>query len=1092
MRNNTNKRLLAFVLSSVLLLTVLIGGLALMLFSSNSGANDPMSELFATVPSNLTIGDKEKLSAEAKSLSGITSAIDGVTWKSLDDNTFIDREGNLSATKVGLAKVEASYEGFTSVREINISDIEYRVNGTVHGDSKMEKGSFQTLEAEFADYDLNVTPVEWTTNNNTAVQVDRTQGVATAVGLGVATITARVSNTNDIATITITVGDKEAPISSIDLGADKTIGKGMTTTIGYTTTPENANVQLKFTSDTPKVATVDQNTGVVTGLKAGKTVILATVVGNPEISDTIVVEVVDQPVSSIVISGAKTTTVGALIELTSKVEPGALVKQGAYWSTLNTNFIILRDENGNKIQDDEMYEKVWVEAYQVTQEGFSVSITATRDEQVATHSLTIGERLAAKSVKITQGDFTMAGGQTVKLTATVDPVSADQTVVWSTDMNNTVSIDSDGTIHTIKEGKATITARSYNNENPVEDSIIVTVSGTDVSDLTGVKITNKVLRVVVGGTLNMTSETTPAGFEGTVKWESNQVDVATVDLATGKLTAHKVGTTQILARVSSRDDLTDAVTIQVIPTPDATSIEIQGNSYNGAFGSNLQQSAAVRYGEIANFKAVLTPTGVVENVGWSFDPDEAKTNGIAVNILDNKDGIQQIQFGKLASTTGTEKDEIHITATHYNSGYNYVSETILIKLAERPTATNVEIKGPEGKVGETSIDSGADITLTARAFVTGKTGVEIPSISAGVKQEFVWRSMNENIAALVVKDAQGNDVLYNGTNGNTGETPIQQGGDIQLRAQGIIGTATIRAYIPNTQTIYAEIKVTVNVANSAVKYTTIVEKSKAKPNPGQNTASGKTAKLYADQKLELVAFGFDGDPKNGGQYVDGATFQWWTNDLYSAVVDQNGVVTQVAGAKQGTEVHVFAQAIGTQAIVDEFVLKIDTTNFLLYDYVQNGVFNYEELNNGAITPKSIKYSAIANNAPQTAGADAYWSAAVMSAYIDAQIITARVDADVIKAYKGYTDLQTALREYAFDNSSTIQKYHSIFIYTVFFGADNKIGTILDAILTPTQENIDAALACFDQDLFAQGLPEFGVTYNMLLDKVKALKPVANI
>jgi len=1101
MRNNTNKRLLAFVLSSVLLLTVLIGGLSLMLFSSNSGnASDPMTDLFLNAPTSMTIGDQEKLSAEAKSLSGITKAIDGVAWKSLDNKTYIDKDGNLSAGLTGIAKIEASYNGFTSVREVNIRPTENNVIGTIETQdgysTTMVVGETQHLSATFKDHDLSVTGLDWSSNNAGSVSVDQNGNITAKKYYdenNVATITARVSGTNDVAVINITVVEKDTPSSQITLSTDKTtIGVGLTTTIKVS--PENAQVTWGVLGYDNVVSV---SNGVVTGLKEGTATVAAIRAGSGDNFDTIKITVVNDPVTDVTISGkADNVSMGQLIELSSIVSPTGTTDQRVKWSTPDYNYVNLyQDEKGTElIVDSESYDKVWLYAGAVTSEDKKVSVKAERDGMSDEFTFSIAERLAAESVKIDRGSFTMADGQNgVQLTATVLPESASQEVIWNVENEDTdvLTIDENtGYVTSHNQGTARVWARAKYRPAEVSNMIIITVEGK-AADLDHIEISHETLRVAVGQTLQMTAKvfnTSGNVVNALLAWESNQIDVATIDRSTGLLTAKKEGPTTIKVFVEGNDDIKDYVDVIVIPTPDATSLEIQGQSGIGVFGTEIENGAPIPFGTVAQFKAVASPIGAVENVKWTFNTFEALGKGVRPIDKGTVDGVKKIEFQKISQDTSNDVT-LTIYATHTNGDNSTVQQSLLLKFAPEPVANAIEIKDKDGNKDKTTINDGNETTLTARAFVTATYGtkpgldgenvtVERPDLSAGVKQEFVWRSSEHNVAVLVGKDDSGNDVILDD---DIGETIVQKGGDILVRPVGS-GTTTIRAYVAETQQLYAEIEVTVSEAinNQKVHYTTIVEESMVDPNPENNWSNGTSgsATLYADQRLQLVAFGFEFIAPNIISYVDNTTFEWYSNHENIVSVDANGVVTQLPTAKQGDTVSIWAQAIGSSAKNFAFTITIDTANYVLNNYVENGKYDFDG--------GSLKYKDIKDGVPDSSWNSDFnagnWSAALMSAYIDAAIIKR----DYPNATSSeYTDLQKELAGFSFKIDENIGTIYQL-SYVRAFSDSGVYDEVLNAILNPTEDNIDVAYSALDSLSLVTSLPNIKPSYQLLLERVDAL------
>ncbi len=118
--------------------------------------------------------------------------------------------------------------------------------------------------------------VYWTSSDQSVATVDNA-GKVTALKAGSATITVTTEDGGKTATCSITVREKLYPVTGVTL--DKTsveLTEGDVTILTATVNPSNAsNKNVYWTSSDQTVATVD-NTGKVTAVKRGKTVITVT------------------------------------------------------------------------------------------------------------------------------------------------------------------------------------------------------------------------------------------------------------------------------------------------------------------------------------------------------------------------------------------------------------------------------------------------------------------------------------------------------------------------------------------------------------------------------------------------------------------------------------------------------------------------------------------------------------------------------------------------------------------------------------------------------------------------------------------------
>ena len=130
------------------------------------------------------------------------------------------------------------------------------------------KGQSEPLSANVYPDNATDKTVAWNSSNTSVATVDQ-NGRVTAIGGGVATITANAGDKQAFCAVTVTV-----PVSSVTL--DKTelaLVQGNSETLSATVNPSDASDKtVIWSSSDTAVATVDTN-GKVTAVKAGKSII---------------------------------------------------------------------------------------------------------------------------------------------------------------------------------------------------------------------------------------------------------------------------------------------------------------------------------------------------------------------------------------------------------------------------------------------------------------------------------------------------------------------------------------------------------------------------------------------------------------------------------------------------------------------------------------------------------------------------------------------------------------------------------------------------------------------------------------------------
>ncbi|WP_169084546.1 Ig domain-containing protein [Paenibacillus sp. PL91] len=230
--------------------------------------------------------DKVNLTVFA-SISGSANKKDvtaDATWKSSNTAFVKVEKGVLTGAGKGTATISATYKGFTiSIKAA--SDYVYdsvtlkKQDGTTAPatlDIEIGQPLELTLDGTKGSTEKNVTSeAVWTTSNAAIATVD--EGTITLLGVGAATITAKLKGKSDSITLNVSSPYKSITIDSGDSGnlAELYIGsddKKLTASV-VSKTGETSIVTdtAKWVSANDKVATVKK--GVVTAVAAGKTTI---------------------------------------------------------------------------------------------------------------------------------------------------------------------------------------------------------------------------------------------------------------------------------------------------------------------------------------------------------------------------------------------------------------------------------------------------------------------------------------------------------------------------------------------------------------------------------------------------------------------------------------------------------------------------------------------------------------------------------------------------------------------------------------------------------------------------------------------------
>ena len=287
--------------------------------------------------------------------------------------------------------------------------------------------------------------------------------------------------------------------------------------------PSNAtNKNISWKSDNVGVATVDQN-GNVTAIKAGKaTISVISEEGGKSATCVVTVKAKVIIVSSVTLSKTSVSLkVGETITLEAKVNPDDATDKTVSWSSTDDDIAIV--SNGVVIA-----KKIG-----------SATITAKAGEKTASCAILV-EATSVTSISIDKTSASLKVGETVTLTATVNPDDAtDKMVSWTTSDATVATVDN-GVVTAKKVGTATITAKAGDKTA----TCTITVEPFYVTSIS-LDQTNITLNIGESQTLKATI-TPENATDKMVIWTSSNSSVATVD-NNGKVSAVKAGNTTITA-----------------------------------------------------------------------------------------------------------------------------------------------------------------------------------------------------------------------------------------------------------------------------------------------------------------------------------------------------------------------------------------------------------------------------------------------------------------------------------------------------------------------------------------------------------------
>lgn len=289
------------------------------------------------------------------------------------------------------------------------------------------------------------------------------------------------------------------------------------------------------------------------------------------------------------------------------------------------------------------------------------------------------------SITVTPATSTILLGESVTLSADVQPATADKTVTWTSSDTKIATVDATGTVKSVAAGTVTITAATVNG---LKSTAKVTVQPV----ATSVALSQTSATLNAGATLTLTATVKPDNAaDKTVSWTSSNPAVATVT-DKGVVTAVAKGNATITAKTVNGLTATCALTVR----PVAESITLS------------QTSATVSTGKTLTLTATILPADAEQTKTWT-------SSHPVVATVSDKGVVTAIAKGSAVITVKTA------------NGLTASCEMIVCPLPESVTLSKSEILL---EIGETE-------TLTA-------TVLPVDVLNKNV----TWSSSNEAVARI--------------------------------------------------------------------------------------------------------------------------------------------------------------------------------------------------------------------------------------------------------------------------------------------------------------------------------------------------------
>ncbi len=618
--------------------------------------------------------------------------------------------------------------------------------------------------------DLTITPgtadVSWGSSNPAVASVDQ-NGIVTAVSPGSVVITVTglgfdmdaspITYTSAQAISAIIVEDNEVEATHIALNkTSTTIGVGSTDELTPTFTPTNTTLtKVKYISSTPAVATVGENTGIITGVGAGTATITAQALDSSNaviagVTATCEVTVIDIPVDSIVVSQTTATLyAGTSLTLNANVMPLNASNPTVTWSSSNNALATVVDGQ--------------VTTFTSATYPATVNITASAGSQSATCTITLKDPTMLTQLYLNKTTAAINVNDTLTLTATTAPSAAtNKTLTWTSSNPSVATVDANGKVTALTAGYTVIKAASTDGSG-LSASCNVSVSTVNVLIIT---LNKSSLTLVEGNTETLTANIYPTNATvPTLKWTSSNTSVATVD-STGKITAKSLSGYAIIT-ASSTDGSGKYAECYVVTQ---ARVAVTGITIN--YGTTLD----ILYGDSTYLKATILPSTATDTtVTWT-------SSNPAVATIDSTGLLKSVALGETTITATVSGKSVTIKVTVTNTEYNYgVAANFKRRVNVRATASGLGKLVGYAYVGDTF-------------HILGKTGSWYYIQYNNTTKAYIWASYLK-----ASKTSSGYTSAGTGT-GTTGGTTTPTGNPTKMTIVNCLYAVNVRSAASTTST----------------------------------------------------------------------------------------------------------------------------------------------------------------------------------------------------------------------------------------------------------------------------------------------------
>ena len=384
---------------------------------------------------------------------------------------------------------------------------------------------------------------------------------------------------------------------------------GETILLTATITPANAdNKNIIWSSSDESVASVSED-GLVVALKGGNVNIIASSSENPEIKAICNLNII-QPVTGIILNSENLALLeDDSIQLTATVLPANATNQNVNWTSSDISVAMVSPDGT---------------VYAIKPGQATIMATTADGGFVALCKIKVKAReVIATSIQISPSSKTVAIGETIKLNALLEPENVtNANLSWTSSNPNIATVDVNGLVKAIAEGKTQIIATTTDGSNL--SAICEIMVEKQFIGISQIQITPSNAKIAIGKTLQLNAIIAPSDATSTnLLWSSTNTSVAKVS-QNGQVDAIADGEAIIIASTQDGSNLSAACVISVYQE----NVLISDIILNPAHIEGLEN-------ESVTINAVIIPDNATnKRLKWSSSNESvAEVNDGVVNLI---------------------------------------------------------------------------------------------------------------------------------------------------------------------------------------------------------------------------------------------------------------------------------------------------------------------------------------------------------------------------------------------------------------------------------------------------------------------------